>query len=166
MGKQRVMSNPSTMFSGNAGSDQMMDKTEFRHFLTTQGINLSDADFEATWRRYDADGSGRISLAEFQKHVTATSGHHTTSHHTSHHTTHHTPVVTRTSHHHSGSTRKGTVVTTETLFRQYSGHKGHMDTEDVCRFFSDAGKHISHHEAGVHMRHLGSHNGTINQSQF
>ena len=64
------MSNTSNLFNNfDSNHNDLMDRAEFRNFLTTQGINLNDADFEATFRKYDVDNSNQISLAEFQRHV-------------------------------------------------------------------------------------------------
>ena len=175
----------SGLFRGaDADGNDQMDREEFRRFLNSQHINLSDADFEATFRQYDRDNSGTISLAEFQAHVQTRAPVHHTSHVTHHapmrtsssHVTHHAPVhhtshvthapMRTSSHHGQSTTRKGTTVTVESLYNQYCGHKGYMDSNDTIRFFGDSGKRINHTECEIHMRHIGCHHGQLTIDQF
>jgi hypothetical protein len=84
-------------------ADGTVCKSEFRHAMMEMGAHHFDNDhFEATWARYDADGSGRITYEEFVKGETERIGNkHKKEHRTNkntaardgHHHHRHTPEI-------------------------------------------------------------------------
>jgi len=237
----------------DSDSNKLMDRNEFRTFLQKQGINLSPQDFEATFRRYDADNSGKISLDEFQQHVRAT-GHTqqtTTQVRTTgqvvggavvgDHNDQHAKLFgqydadgnremdydefknfmrqsgiqlneqqAQSNFHYYDSNndgkitlndfrqhvhfktpapvqapvpvplpapvavqqtlapqrRTGTVVTIESLFRQYAGAKGYLDEADVARFFAETGHHLDRQQVAIHLKYIGAQNGRVTINEF
>ena len=139
----------------DADHNSGMDLQEFKQFMQKSGINLNDQQLESNFRYYDNDNDGIISVEEFKKHV--------------HFKTAVAPVTqvrtvapVRT----SVQSRRGTTVTVESLFSQYAGQKGHLNGQDLQRFFADSGSNLSDQEVPTQLKYIGAQNGQVNLQSF